>query len=68
MSQSSILNDNQEFFLNIKGDSGGSLMKLVNNRWTIMGVVSNGDISCGGTGIYINVPYFYDWITANSQD
>ena len=43
-------------------------MKLINNRWTLMGVVSNGDVSCGGTGIYINVPFFYDWITANSQD
>ena len=50
------------------GDSGGSLLMLVNNRWTLMGIVSNGDISCGGTGIYINVPFFYDWITANSKD
>jgi secreted trypsin-like serine protease len=48
------------------GDSGGPLLKLVNNRWTLVGVVSNGDVSCSGTGIYINVPFFYDWITSNT--
>ena len=48
------------------GDSGGPLLKLVNNRWTLMGVVSNGDVSCSGTGIYINVPFFYDWIQSNT--
>ncbi len=37
------------------GDSGGPLLKKVNNRWTLMGVVSNGDVSCGGTGIYVSI-------------
>ncbi len=48
-----------------KGDSGGPILKLVNNRWTLVGIVSNGDISCSGTGIYINVPFYYDWILKN---
>jgi len=43
------------------------LKRKVNNRWTLMGVVSNGDVSCGGTGIYINAPFFYDWIVTNSR-
>ena len=47
------------------GDSGGPLLKLYDNRWTLMGVVSNGDASCSGTGIYTNIPFFYDWINSN---
>ncbi|CAF0959695.1 unnamed protein product [Brachionus calyciflorus] len=49
------------------GDSGGPILKYINNRWTLVGIVSNGDVSCGGTGIYINVAFFYDWILRNSR-
>ncbi len=26
-----------------KGDSGGPIMKFIDNRWTLVGIVSNGD-------------------------
>ncbi len=31
------------FFYYLKGDSGGPVMKLIENRWTLVGIVSNGD-------------------------
>lgn len=49
------------------GDSGGPILKYINNRWTLVGIVSNGDVSCAGTGIYINVAFFYDWILRYSR-
>ena len=42
-------------------------MKMVNDQWTMMGIVSNGDASCTGTGIYTNVPFYYDWISQNTN-
>jgi secreted trypsin-like serine protease len=49
----------------LKGDSGGPVLKKINNQWTLMGIVSNGDINCAGTGIYTNVPFYYNWIMKN---
>ena len=48
------------------GDSGGPLMKYHNNRWTLVGIVSNGDVSCEGVGIYTIAARFYDWILSNT--
>ena len=50
----------------IQGDSGGPLLKLINNKWHLVGIVSNGDINCAGTGIYTRVSSYYDWILKNS--
>ncbi len=53
------------FFL--KGDSGGPLMTAdENNQFIFTGIVSFGDQSCRGRGIYTNVSYYYDWIVNNS--
>jgi len=49
------------------GDSGGPMMKYHNNRWTLVGIVSNGDVSCEGVGIYTIVSRFYDWILFNTS-
>lgn len=48
------------------GDSGSGLMKYVNNRWTLVGIVSNGDVSCDGMGVYTLVSHYYEWILNNS--
>ena len=37
------------------------------NKWTLVGIVSNGDAMCTGRGIYTNVSYFYDWIIENTK-
>lgn len=38
-------------------------MKLINNRWVIVGIVSFGDEECSGAGgVYTRVDYYYDWI------
>lgn len=36
-------------------------------RWSLVGVVSNGDAMCTGRGIYTNVSYYHDWIKANTK-
>lgn len=35
--------------------------------WVLVGITSYGDISCGGSGVYTNVSYYYDWIMENSK-
>lgn len=50
------------------GDSGGPLMQQhSDNKWTLVGIVSNGDAMCTGRGIYTNVSFFYDWIIENTR-
>lgn len=46
-----------------KGDSGGALVMVAQNRWVQTGIVSFG-IGCdrGNYGVYTNVGKFYDWI------
>ena len=48
-----------------RGDSGGALVMVAQNRWVQTGIVSFG-IGCdkGNYGIYTNVGKFYDWIKA----
>lgn len=50
-----------------QGDSGGPLMKLVDGFWTLVGIVSYGDINCFGYGVYTDVSAYYDWIIANNK-
>jgi len=37
-------------------------MQMIDNAWTLVGVVSNGDAMCTGKGIYTNVSHYLDWI------
>lgn len=49
------------------GDSGGPLMKLINNQWYAEGIVSFGN-RCGVEGwpaIYVRVNSYLDWIASN---
>jgi secreted trypsin-like serine protease len=48
-----------------QGDSGGPLMKLVDNSWTLVGIVSYGDINCNGFGVYTDISAYFDWIMLN---
>jgi secreted trypsin-like serine protease len=50
-----------------RGDSGGPLMKQVDGSWTLVGIVSYGDIGCSGFGVYTKVSAYYDWITTNNK-
>lgn len=53
------------------GDSGGPLMKLVNQKWFVEGIVSFGQKSCGTEGwpgIYTRVPSYVDWIRSNVKN
>ena len=47
-----------------KGDSGGALVMVAQNRWIQTGIVSFG-IGCdiGNYGVYTNVGMFFDWIS-----
>lgn len=47
------------------GDSGGPIMQYLNNKWNLVGIVSNGDAMCTGKGIYTNISNYYDWILEN---
>ena len=53
------------------GDSGGPLtIKLNDDRWVLVGIVSNG-IKCAEPnmpGVYTNVPYYVDWINQIIDD
>jgi secreted trypsin-like serine protease len=43
-------------------------MKKIDNRWTIVGIVSYGDEECSGAGgVYARVDYYYDWIMSHSN-
>uniref|UniRef100_A0A914PTW4 Peptidase S1 domain-containing protein n=1 Tax=Panagrolaimus davidi TaxID=227884 RepID=A0A914PTW4_9BILA len=52
----------------LRGDSGGPLMKIVNNKWVQIGITSLGSLSnidpLSGriTAIYTDVNYYCDWI------
>ncbi|XP_050396676.1 trypsin alpha-4 [Patella vulgata] len=50
-----------------KGDSGGPLMCMVGNKYTLFGIVSSGRgcADAGEAGFYTNIPYYRNWI--NSQ-
>lgn len=48
-----------------QGDSGGPIMQYINNKWNLVGVVSNGDAMCTGKGIYTNISHYFDWIVQN---
>lgn len=48
-----------------RGDSGGPLMKLVDGAWTLVGIVSYGDLGCSGLGVYTDVSAYYNWILTN---
>lgn len=54
------------------GDSGGPLMKLVNElQWYAEGLVSFGQTNCGSEGwpgIYTRVPAYVDWIRSNVKN
>ena len=43
-------------------DSGGPLVAFFNNRYTIVGIVSDGDYECAGHGIYTRVFGYMQWI------
>jgi secreted trypsin-like serine protease len=56
-----------------KGDSGGPVMKEMNHKFQVIGIVSYGPYPCNKVdnppGIYIKVTEFLDWIRAKlSQD
>jgi secreted trypsin-like serine protease len=43
-------------------------MKEIDNRWTVVGIVSFGDEECTGAGgVYTRVDYYYDWIMSHSS-
>jgi secreted trypsin-like serine protease len=43
-------------------------MKIINNRWTLVGIVSYGDENCSGaSGVYARVDYYYDWIQSQKS-
>ncbi|XP_076366531.1 serine protease 27-like isoform X2 [Tachypleus tridentatus] len=51
------------------GDSGGPLITFLNNRWTLIGIISAG-FGCAESrqpGIYHRVSSTVDWIAANIQ-
>ena len=44
------------------GDSGGPVMQLLDDSWSLVGIVSNGDAMCTGKGIYTNISFYLEWI------
>jgi secreted trypsin-like serine protease len=43
-------------------------MKKIDNRWTVVGIVSYGDEECTGAGgVYARVDHYYDWIMSHSS-
>uniref|UniRef100_A0AC35G7R9 Peptidase S1 domain-containing protein n=1 Tax=Panagrolaimus sp. PS1159 TaxID=55785 RepID=A0AC35G7R9_9BILA len=57
----------------LRGDSGGPLMKIVNNKWVQIGITSLGSLSnidpLSGriTAIYTDVNYYCDWIVETTN-
>ncbi|MEW8548354.1 MAG: serine protease [Candidatus Thiodiazotropha sp.] len=51
-----------------KGDSGGALVMVAQNRWVQTGIVSFG-IGCdrGNYGVYTNVGRYYEWIKQHTH-
>lgn len=53
-----------------KGDSGGPLMLIMNNRWHLVGIVSLGAKPCGKQGIpgvYTRFGEYLDWVAAKIE-
>lgn len=53
-----------------RGDSGGPLMMVAENRWQLMGIVSYGSVHCGlggVPGIYTRVGSFLQWAAAKIE-
>jgi secreted trypsin-like serine protease len=37
-------------------------MQLIDDSWSLVGIVSNGDAMCTGKGIYTNISFYLEWI------
>ena len=37
-------------------------MQLIDDVWSLVGIVSNGDAMCTGKGVYTNISYYFEWI------
>ncbi|XP_055634923.1 CLIP domain-containing serine protease B4-like [Toxorhynchites rutilus septentrionalis] len=53
-----------------RGDSGGPLMVIINNRWHLAGIVSLGSLKCGAKdvpGVYTRVGRYLKWAGAKME-
>jgi secreted trypsin-like serine protease len=55
----------------LSGDSGGPILKWIEDRWEQVGIVSYGEDGCATKGypaVYTRISYFYDWIQSHILD